>query len=161
MMKLGKLVNFGIPIFGGMLLVAMIAITFLQIILRELCTFSLNWSDEVTQFCMTWLTLFGSIWVTKNNQHLTTGLKLQQKLNGRQVHLIESILDLVIAGFTAVVAYQSAIYSFALMAAEAVSLPWIKMGFVYIALPIAMLAMCYYHLKSFLLNLKLIFKKGT
>jgi TRAP-type C4-dicarboxylate transport system permease small subunit len=92
-MKPEKIVNSGIPILGGILLLFMVTVTFLQIILREFFNFSLNWSDEVTQLCMTWMVLFGSIWATKNNHHLNIGFKLHQKLNNRQILLIDSFLE--------------------------------------------------------------------
>jgi C4-dicarboxylate transporter DctQ subunit len=159
-MKAAKIINSGIPILGGILLLFMVTVTFLQIILREFFDFSLNWSDEITQFCITWMVLFGSIWATKNNQHLNTGVKLYHKLNSRQVFLIDSVFELLIAIVAAVIAYKSAIYSFGSMNTESLSIYWIKMGYVYIALPLAMTTLCYYHLKSFFKNVWRIFKKN-
>jgi TRAP-type C4-dicarboxylate transport system permease small subunit len=158
-MKLEKLINFGIPILSGVLLILIITLNFLQIVLRECFKFSLNWSDEVAQFCMMWMSLFGSIYLTKHNLHLNTGLKLHKKLNKRLICLIDSILALGIAVITAVVAYRSTIFSIKSTNISVVSLPWLKMGYIFIALPIAMLAMCYYNLKNFITNLALIFKK--
>jgi TRAP-type C4-dicarboxylate transport system permease small subunit len=159
-MKLAKIINFGIPILCGVLLVLMVTLTFLQIVLREFFNSGIAWSDDVSQFCMTWLALFGSIWLTKNGQHLNTGIKLHQKLNERQICLIDGILALVIAITAAVVAYQSAIFSFSAMVIKSTSVSWLKMGYVFIALPLAMLATCYYYLKSFFKNLASIFKKN-
>jgi TRAP-type C4-dicarboxylate transport system permease small subunit len=158
-MKLGKLIDPGIPILGGVLLAIMLVLTFLQIVLRECFDFTLNWSDEVAQFCLTWLALFGSIWATKNNQHLNTGLKLHKKLNERQINLIDGIIDLVIAFIAAVVAYQTAIFAFTTMGADSLSIPWLKMGYVFIALPLFMLAVVYYYLISFFKNITSNFKK--
>jgi C4-dicarboxylate transporter DctQ subunit len=158
-MKLEKIIDSGVPILCIALLMIIVILTFLQIILRQFFNYTFNWSDEVSQFCMTWLALFGSIWATKNSQHLNTGFKLHKKLNKRQNYLIDSVLALVIAGVSAVVAYQSAIFSFAAMGVESLSLPWLKMGYVFIVLPLAMLAFCYYHLKSFFKNFSGIFKK--
>jgi TRAP-type C4-dicarboxylate transport system permease small subunit len=158
-MKLEKLINSFIPIFGGVLLVVIVLLTFLQIVLRQFFDFTFNWSDEVAQFCMTWLALFGSIWATKNNQHLNTGLKLHQRFNERQICLIDSILALVISSIGGMVAYQSAIFAFSSMSADSLSLPWLKMGYVFVAVPFFMLAVCYYYLKSFCKNIRVIFKR--
>jgi TRAP-type C4-dicarboxylate transport system permease small subunit len=128
-------------------------------VLRNFFDFSLNWSDEVAQFSMTWLALFGSIWVTKNNLHLNTGLKLHQKLNKKLVNLIDGILALVIAGFAAVVAYNSAVSTIISMHASTLSLPWLKMGYIFVAMPIFMLAVVYYYLKSFFEKITHVFKK--
>jgi TRAP-type C4-dicarboxylate transport system permease small subunit len=158
-MKLEKLINSGIPFISTVLLVLVTTVIFLQVILREFFGFSINWSEEVAQFCMMWMTLFGSIWLTKHNRHINTGLKLHQKLNERTIGLIDSILALVTVITAAVIAYYSAIFSFSTMGTESISLPWLKMGYVYIALPLFMLTMCYYYLKNFLKNVTLIFKK--
>jgi TRAP-type C4-dicarboxylate transport system permease small subunit len=160
-MNLDKLVDRGIPILSGVLLVEIVGVTFLQIVLREFFNFSMNWSDEITCLCMTWLTLIGSIWVTKNDKHLNTGLKLHRKLKKRQICLIDCILALVIVSIAAVVAYQSAVFSFSAMHMDFLSMPGLKMGWAFIALPIFMLAVCYYYTKSFLKNLVLVFKKDS
>ncbi|MGD9156683.1 MAG: TRAP transporter small permease subunit [Bacillota bacterium] len=156
-----KLVHPGIRIFCGALLFLIVMLSFLQIILREFFNYTFNWSDEVSQFCMTWLALFGSIWVTKKGQHLNTGIKLHQKFNERQIRLIDGALALMIAGATAVVAYQSAIFSLTAMEIQSMSLPWLKMGYVFIVLPFTMVVLCYYHLKCFFENLAFILEKGS
>jgi TRAP-type C4-dicarboxylate transport system permease small subunit len=158
-MKLGKLINSGIPIFCGALLVVMVGLTFLQVVLRNCFSTGMNWSDEVSQFCMTWLVLFGSIWASKNNLNLNTGLKLNKKLNKRQVCLIDGILDLMLVVVGAVVAYQSASFAFMALGIESLSLPWLKMGWIFFAIPLAMLGLGYYSLKSFFKNLACVFKK--
>jgi TRAP-type C4-dicarboxylate transport system permease small subunit len=158
-MKLDKLINIGIPIFGGILLVIMVGVTFLQIVLRNFFDYSLNWSDEVALFSQTWLALFGSIWVTKNNHHLNTGLKIHKKLNEKLVYLIDGLLALVISGFAAVVAYNSAVTVFASMNTSTMSLLWLKLGYIFVAMPIFMLAVVYYYLKSFFENITHVFKK--
>jgi TRAP-type C4-dicarboxylate transport system permease small subunit len=158
-MKLDKLVNSVIPILCGALLVMMVTLTFLQIIFREFYNFSMSWSDEVSQFCMTWMVLLGLIWVSKNNQHLNTGLKLHKKLNERQIRLIDSLLTLIIAVVTGIVAYHSAIFSSRQWDMESLSISWVKLGYVFIALPIVMLALCYHYLKDFCKNVAHFFKK--
>jgi TRAP-type C4-dicarboxylate transport system permease small subunit len=157
-MKLEKLINSGIPVLCEVLLIIMVSLTFLQIVLRNFFDTGIPWSDDVAQFSMSWMALFGSIWLTKNGQHLNTGLKLQQKFNKRQICLIDGILALLITVIAAIVAYQTAIFSFKTMSIESMALPWLKMGCVYIALPIGMLGVCYYYLKSFLNNLASLFK---
>jgi TRAP-type C4-dicarboxylate transport system permease small subunit len=159
-MKSGKIVNFGVPILCGLLLTVMVGLTFLQVVLRNCFDSSMNWSDEVSQFCMTWMVLFGSIWASKNNLHLNTGLKLHQKLNKRLICLIDSILDLALIIVGTVVAYQTAMFAFMALGTESLSLPGVKMGYIFIAMPIAMLGLCYYSLKGFFKNLAGIFKKN-
>jgi C4-dicarboxylate transporter DctQ subunit len=157
-MKLEKLINSGIPILCGVLLFLIVSFTFMQIVCREFFDFSLNWSDELSKFCMMWMVLLGSIWLTKFDQHINTGLKLHEKMNKRLISLIDNILALSTASCVAVVAYQSAIFTFS--GYRAVSLPWLNVAYVYIALPFAMLAMCYYYFKNFFKNLVFIFKKN-
>jgi TRAP-type C4-dicarboxylate transport system permease small subunit len=158
-MKFDKIIDSGIEILCGVLLIFITAATFLQIVLRQFFNFSLNWSDELSQFCMMWVALFVSIWADKNGRQLNTGLRLHQKLNKRLACLIDSVLALLIVGIAAVVAYQSALFTLLSMGSVSLSLGWIKMGYVYVVIPIAMLATCYYYLKSFLKNILAFFKK--
>jgi TRAP-type C4-dicarboxylate transport system permease small subunit len=158
-MKLEKLVNFGIPIICGVLLVVIVTVTFAQIVLRNCFDSGLPWYDDIAQFSMSWMVLFSTIWLTKNNQHLNTGLKLHQKLNKRSIYLIDGILALVVASIAAVIAYQSAIFAFSSMNIESLALPWLKMGYVFVMLPIAMLGVFYYYLKDFFKNLASLFKR--
>jgi TRAP-type C4-dicarboxylate transport system permease small subunit len=158
-MKLGKLTNSVIPIFGGVLLAIIVGLTFLQIVFRQFFNFTLNWSDEVAQICMTWLALFGSVWAIQNNQHLSAGIKLHQKFTKKQIYLIDGILALVICGTLAVVVYQNIMFVFSALNTESLSLPWLKMGYIFLALPLTMFALCCYYLKSFFRNITRIFKK--
>jgi C4-dicarboxylate transporter DctQ subunit len=148
-MKLEKVVDSGLPVLCGVLLTIMIVLTFLQIVLRQFFNFTFTWSDEVTQFCMMWMVLLGSIWVTKNNCHLNTGIKLHQRLKEWQIRLIDRIASLAIVISTAVVAYQSAMFAFQEMNMASITIFWLKLGYVFIMLPLAMFAICYYYIKNF------------
>jgi TRAP-type C4-dicarboxylate transport system permease small subunit len=156
--KITKLVDSAIPVICEILLSLILLLSFLQIILRQIFKVGLMWSGDVSLFCQMWLVFLGSIWVTKHEQHMNVGIKLHQKLNKKQVCLIDSILDLMIIIITVVIAYQSAIFSFSSMCLDSPSLPWLKMGYVYIVIPIAMLSFCYYYLKSFFKNFIGVFK---
>jgi TRAP-type C4-dicarboxylate transport system permease small subunit len=158
-MKSEKLVNSGISILCGFLLVVIVTVTFAQIVLRNFFASGLPWYDEVAQICMTWLVLFGAIWATKNNQHLNTGLKLHQKLKERHIRLIDGFLELVVAIITGVVAYRIGRFSLMSMDFSIVALPWLKLGYIFIVMPVAMLAICYYYLKNCCQNLIAAFKK--
>jgi TRAP-type C4-dicarboxylate transport system permease small subunit len=158
-MKIDKIINSGIPILCGILLFVIVLLTFLQIILRNFFDSGIYWSDSVAQYSMSWMVFLGSIWLTKYGQHLNTGLKIHRKINKRQVSLIDSLLTLIIVGIAAVVTYQTTITSLTAMKVESLVFSWMKMGYVFIALPLFMLAVCYYYLKSFLQNLVLIIKK--
>jgi TRAP-type C4-dicarboxylate transport system permease small subunit len=158
-MKSGKLINVGIPILCAVLLGAIVLLTFLQIVLRQFFNLSLSWVDEVTQICLTWNVLFGAIWVTKNGQHLNAEVYLHHKFNERQIYLIDSVLELIIAAVTAVIAYRSARFALISMNVSTVALSWLKLGYVFIVMPLAMLAMSFYYFKSFFNKCKLIFRK--
>jgi TRAP-type C4-dicarboxylate transport system permease small subunit len=158
-MKLSKLIDSGIPIICGVLLIVIVLVTFWQIVLRNFFASGLPWYDDVAQFSMSWMVLFSTIWLTKHNQHLNTGLKLHQKLSKKTVCLIDSLLELGIAIIAGVVAYQTAIFTFLAMDIESIALPWLKMGCIFVMLPIAMVGVVYYCLKSFFKNFTLIFKK--
>jgi TRAP-type C4-dicarboxylate transport system permease small subunit len=157
-MKLEKLIDSGIPIVCGILFLIMVTVTFMQIVLREFFNSGLVWYDDVAQFSLSWMILFSTIWVTKHNQHLMTGLKIHQKLNKRLVYIIDSFMALVIAIVAAIVTYQSAMFAIVSMNVNCLSILWLKMGYIFVMFPIAMLSIVYYYLKSFFKNLMFIFK---
>jgi TRAP-type C4-dicarboxylate transport system permease small subunit len=157
-MKIDKLLDSGITILCGVFLGLIVTLIFMQIVVREIFNSTLVWSDELAQFCMVWMVLLGSIFLTKHDLHINTGLKAHQKLNKRLIALFDAVLSLATIGSAAVIAYQSAIFAFS--GYKAVSLPWLNMVYVYIPIPLFMLAMCYYYLKNFFKNVALIFKKN-
>jgi TRAP-type C4-dicarboxylate transport system permease small subunit len=158
-LKIEKLINLLIPTLCGVLLVVIVLVTFAQIVLRNFFDTGLVWYDDISQFSMSWLALFGAIWATQNKKHLDTGVKLHRKLNKKLNYLIEGILALTIASITALLVYQSLIFCLSEMGNGSLALPWLKMGYVFAALPLTMLFLCYYFLKSFFINLVSIFKK--
>jgi C4-dicarboxylate transporter DctQ subunit len=158
-MKSEKLINSIIPIICGALLVIIVALTFWQIILRNLFNSTLSWSDDISQFAMSWLALFGSIWATQNNKHLDAGIKIHKRFNKRLSCLIEAMLALVIAGVAGLLVHQSTIFCFTAMDTESLALPWLKMGYVFAAMPLAMFFLCCYYLKIFFKNFAGVFKK--
>jgi TRAP-type C4-dicarboxylate transport system permease small subunit len=158
-MRVEKLINSGILIICGIFLFIIVLLTFLQIVLRNFFDTGIYWSDDVAQFSMSWMALLGSIWLTKNDKHIHTGFKIHKKMNERQVGLFDSLLALIIVGIAAVVTYQTSIISIEAMSVESIPFSWLKMGYIYIAFPIFMLAVCYYYLKSFVRNLAFVFKK--
>jgi TRAP-type C4-dicarboxylate transport system permease small subunit len=156
-MKIEKLFNSVIPVLCGVFLTLIIIFTFSQVVVRNFFDATIVWSDELSQFCMMWMVLIGSIYLSKYNLHINTGLKIHQKLNKRFIALIDSIIALAAVGSAGVVAYQSALFAFS--GYKAISLPWLSMVYVYIAMPLFMLAMCYYYSKNFFGNLVKVFKR--
>ena len=73
--------------------------------------------------------------------------------------MIDGILALVIVCFAAVVAYQTTLFTLMSMSAYSMTVPWLKMGYIFMALPIFMLAVVYYYLKSFFENIVHIFTR--
>jgi TRAP-type C4-dicarboxylate transport system permease small subunit len=156
-MRIEKLFNFVIPVLCGLFLALIVVLMFSQVVIRGFFNTTLVWSDELSQFCMMWMTLIGSIYLSKYNLHITPGLKVHRKLNKRLVALIDALVALATVGSAAVVAYQSAMFAFS--GYKAISLPWLNMAYVYIAVPLFMLAMGYYYLKNFFENLANVFKR--
>jgi TRAP-type C4-dicarboxylate transport system permease small subunit len=159
-MKLERLIKLGIPILCGVLLGAIVSLIFLQVVLRQFFNFSLSWIDEITQICLTWNVLFGFIWATKYGENLNTHIYIHHRFNKRLINLIDGFLDFVIIIVTIVVAYRSARFSVTAMEFSTVSLSWLKLGYVFIVIPLVMLAVCYFYLKSFFKNVLLIYKKN-
>jgi TRAP-type C4-dicarboxylate transport system permease small subunit len=156
-MKLEKIINSFIPFLTGAFLIIVVLLTFVQIVMRVFFESNIVWGNDVAQYSMSWMVLIGSIWVTKHNKHLNAGIRLHKKINGKLINLIDGLLALYIACIIAIVTYQTANFCLLSMGYSSMSLDWLKMGFVFIPLPLAMITWCYYFTKRSIADLKKVF----
>ena len=100
--------------FVGILLLAMIFISFSQIVLRNLAGTSMAWSDPVLRNLVLWVGLLGASLATRDRNHITIDI-LSQILPERVRSAVRVFTDL----FTAVVCAFLAIASFKFVHSEA------------------------------------------
>lgn len=123
------------------LLVVFVILLFLQIMLRNLFSYSIPWGDELATYAFVWFAYFGAAYATKMSAH--NRVTFQFKLFPRWVEILCSVLtDLIWIGFNAFFVYLSYDFVFNKM-----NLFWksqtmgIPMKYFYVILPVAFTAM--------------------
>jgi TRAP-type C4-dicarboxylate transport system permease small subunit len=117
------------------LLVLMVAVVTLGVFFRYVLSASLVWYDEFASYLLVWLTFYGAVVASYRRRHIGFDLVVN-RLSATSRKAVEVVAELLVLGFQIVLFY----YGWNLMRRmgdeTAVSLPWVKMGWIYSVLPI-------------------------
>jgi len=81
---------------AGILLLVMSVIAFVQVITRYCFFYSLVWSEEITRYCMIWMTFIGAAYAVSKQEHINIDLFSGFfKRHGIRIGLILNALMLV------------------------------------------------------------------
>ncbi len=118
--------------------VVMVAVIFLQVIMRYVFDASLSWSEELARYCFIWLVYIGISYGVKKQRHIKVDvLLLLFKERGRLIlTIISNLLFLFFALF--VIQYGTGIAMQILDWGQKSPANQIPMGIVYLAAPIGM-----------------------
>ena len=118
------------------LLVLMVALVALGVFFRYVLGASLAWYDEFASYLLVWLTFYGAVAASYRGRHIGFDAVVNRLMPGTR-RMIKIVAELFVLGFQIVLFY----YGWNLMQKmgdeTAISLPWVKMGWVYSVLPIA------------------------
>jgi TRAP-type C4-dicarboxylate transport system permease small subunit len=132
---LGRLVVF-LEWWSVLLLVLMVVLVALGVFFRYILSSSLAWYDEFASYLLVWLTFYGAVAASYRQRHIAFEMVVNRFMP-RTRRVIGVVAEIFVLGFQVVLFY----YGWTLMETmgdeTAVSLPWVKMGWVYSVLPIA------------------------
>jgi len=118
------------------LLVLMVVVVFLGVFFRYVLGASLAWYDEFASYLLVWLTFYGAVVASYRGRHIGFDVVVNRLMPSAR-RMIKIVAELFVLGFQIVLFY----YGWNLMQKmgdeTAISLPWVKMGWVYSVLPIA------------------------
>jgi TRAP-type C4-dicarboxylate transport system permease small subunit len=119
-----------------LLLVLMVVLVFLGVFFRYVLGASLAWYDEFASYLLVWLTFYGAVAASYRGRHIGFDLVVNRfrPSTGRVAGIIA---ELFVLGFQVVLFYYGWILTQKMGDETAVSLPWVKMAWVYSVLPIA------------------------
>ena len=117
------------------LLVLMVILVSLGVFFRYFLDAALAWYDEFASYLLVWLTFYGSVVASYRQRHIGFDLLLEQMMPGTR-KLVEAIAECFVLGFQVVLFYYGWLLMHRMGDETAVSLVWIKMGWVYSVLPI-------------------------
>jgi TRAP-type C4-dicarboxylate transport system permease small subunit len=118
------------------LLVLMVVLVCLGVFFRYVLGASLAWYDEFASYLLVWLTFYGAVAASYHNRHIQFGTLLERLMPATRRKL-EIIAELFVLGFQVVLFYYGWLLTQKMGDETAVSLVWIKMGWVYSVLPIS------------------------
>jgi TRAP-type C4-dicarboxylate transport system permease small subunit len=118
-----------------LLLVLMVVVVTLGVFFRYVLGASLAWYDEFASYLLVWLTFYGAVVASYRRRHIGFDMVVNRLMSSTR-RKIEVIAELLVLGFQIVLFY----YGWNLMRKmgdeTAISLPWVKMGWVYSVLPV-------------------------
>ena len=118
------------------LLVLMVVLVCLGVFFRYVLDSSLAWYDEFASYLLVWLTFYGAVTTSYQNRHIQFGTVVERLTpNTRKKFTI--VAELFVFAFQFVLLYYGWLLTQKMGDESAVSVVWVKMGWIYSALPIS------------------------
>jgi len=117
------------------LLVLMVVLVSLGVFFRYFLNAALAWYDEFASYLLVWLTFYGAVVASYRRRHIAFDVVVDQLTpNARKT--VEAVAEFFVLGFQVVLFYYGWLLMHRMGDETAVSLVWVKMGWVYSVLPI-------------------------
>jgi TRAP-type C4-dicarboxylate transport system permease small subunit len=117
------------------LLVLLVVVVCLGVFFRYVLDSSLAWYDEFASYLLVWLTFYGSVSASYHNRHIRFSTVLE-RLTPETRTKFETLAELFVLAFQSVLLYYGWLLMRKMGDETAVSLVWVKMGWVYSVLPV-------------------------
>ena len=117
------------------LTLAILGVVLLGVFFRYIVNQALSWYDEFAGYLLVWLTMYGSVVALARGMHIGFDA-LREKFPPAGQRVVDIFATLCVLGFSGILAVSSWVLVKAMAAETAVSLPEVKMAWVYSALPI-------------------------
>jgi C4-dicarboxylate transporter, DctQ subunit len=118
-----------------LLLVLMVALVSLGVFFRYVLSASLAWYDEFASYLLVWLTFYGAVAASYRRRHIGFEMVVNRLMPSTR-RVVEVSAELFVLAFQFVLFYYGWMLMQRMGDETAVSLPWIKMGWIYSVLPI-------------------------
>jgi len=118
-----------------LLLVLMVALVCFGVLFRYVLKSSLVWYDEFASYLLVWLTFYGAVVASYRRRHISFDLVVG-KLRPETRRIADFLAESFVLGFQAVLFYHGWQLVEKMGADTAISLPWVKMAWIYSVLPV-------------------------
>jgi len=118
-----------------LLLAFMVVLVCLGVFFRYVIDASLAWYDEFASYLLVWLTFYGAVSASYQRRHIGFETFVARLMPSTREKL-EIVAELLVLGFQVVLLYYGLLLVRKMGDETAVSLEWVKMGWVYSVLPI-------------------------
>ncbi|HXV49226.1 MAG TPA: TRAP transporter small permease [Candidatus Binatia bacterium] len=119
-----------------LLLAFMVVLVCLGVFFRYVLDASLAWYDEFASYLLVWLTFYGAVSASYQRRHIGFETFVARLMPATREKL-EIVAEFLVLGFHIVLLYYGLLLVRKMGDETAVSLVWIKMGWVYSVLPIS------------------------
>jgi TRAP-type C4-dicarboxylate transport system permease small subunit len=117
------------------LLVLMVVLVCLGVFFRYVLGSSLAWYDEFASYLLVWLTFYGAVVASYHGRHIAFEMVVDRFMRNTR-RFVEAGAEVFVLGFQFVLFYYGWLLTQKMGDETAVSLVWVKMGWVYSVLPI-------------------------
>ena len=118
-----------------LLLAFMVVLVSLGVFFRYVIDASLAWYDEFASYLLVWLTFYGAVVASYHGRHIAFEMVVDRFMRNTR-WIVEVVAELFVLGFQVVLFYYGWLLTRKMGDETAVSLVWVKMGWVYSVLPI-------------------------
>lgn len=118
------------------LLLLMVVLVCLGVFFRYVLDASLAWYDEFASYLLVWLTFYGAVSASYHRRHIGFETFIARLMPATRKRL-EIVAEFLVLGFQIVLLYYGWLLTHKMGDETAVSLVWVKMGWVYSVLPIS------------------------
>jgi TRAP-type C4-dicarboxylate transport system permease small subunit len=114
----------------------MVVLVCLGVFFRYVLDASLAWYDEFASYLLVWLTFYGAVSASYHRRHIGFETLVARLMPATRKRL-EIVAEFLVLGFQIVLLYYGWLLTHKMGDETAVSLVWVKMGWVYSVLPIS------------------------
>lgn len=125
-----------LEVWVGILLVAMVVVVTAGVFYRYVLNSALVWYDEFASYLLVWLTFYGAVLATQRDLHIDFNEVVRRLAPGPR-RVLEAVSDLCVLAFYLILLAYGTVLVRSMEAETAISLPGVKMAWVYSVLPVS------------------------
>jgi TRAP-type C4-dicarboxylate transport system permease small subunit len=118
------------------LLALMVLLVALGVFFRYVLNAALAWYDEFASYLLVWLTFYGSVAASYHNRHIEFETFVSRLMPNTKRN-VKAVAELFVLAFQITLFYYGWLLTQRMGDETAISIPWVKMGWVYSVLPIS------------------------
>lgn len=134
------------------ILVAIVGVTFIQVLFRYIFRLSLAWSEELARYLFLWLAALASAYAFKTRSHFALRF-LVDKFGKRLQKIIGAIVAVVVSLFLLIFTWKAAAFTFS-MANQVAPSTQMSMAVPYSSAVVGGVLMLYYVLRNWWLDIR-------
>jgi len=134
------------------ILVAIVSVTFIQVLFRYIFHLSLAWSEELARYLFLWLAALASAYAFKTKSHFALRFLVDRFGKGLQ-KITGTVVALVVALFLAIFVWKAAAFTFS-MAKQVAPSTQMSMAVPYSSAVVGGVLMLYYVLRNWWLDMR-------